>query len=634
MALPATSSSMERGPSNASASSGKSSVLSPHAAEYVRPSFLGDRKPVFGSSKPATAPTLNKGKGREEPPLDDSALFFVDSIGDREAATEDDGAESDTEELWPRTRATAAAEETPTSAFPTGNQPKAEGIAASVLHSLSTTSASNVSSPAPSSAPAAHIPIKPYARVVTDNMPLEQLFRPFVPQLSASAKEFVATATATGPSGKQDKSRKVSKKQAKREAKERKKARRTDKKTERRAFKASFNEPKRPRTGDSDVEWGSDGPPAMSGDEDSDSDDEDVMDVIASSSHIKGKITSNGKRKGAKKDAAIEAALADYAANLAENDPEELEALKAFAKGMSGREHLTIGDLEDLEDITDSDEETSDDEAFEERLIVKDFVKAQGLGTKKLAVKESFPIYVPKPKSDGSGSDEEDTVDEAWKTDEAGTEDGTDMSFDAAAALEAGDSEESSASDDDEEDQDEENEVVETTIEETILIVSDGTASSEESEDEEEEERDLAEMHDDEIDDILFASSKPARRKRQGPAPSGADDIDEMLQAQWRKDREKKAIKRQERALARLEKKPSKANSKKAKRAAQKVRGFRDSDDDMMDLDVGGGKVPQFHKINQDLRDFIETTHMGEYALPAMDKKYRVAIHMLADAYK
>ena len=561
------------------------------------------------------------------PAPDDSALFYIDKVGERaNGNAEEEGEDSDTEELWPRSRAVKSTNSPAgvANAVPNVSSPL------SFLNLQPTTVTIVSQSRTGAEAAPAHIPIKPYARVVKDDMPLEQLFRPStVPQLSASAKEFVSAATNTGPSGKQDKSRKASKKQARKEAKERKKERRTNKKTDRRASKASvLAEPKTTRTDDSDVEWGSNGPPSM--DEDSDDDGEsDTMDITASSSQIKGKInvpSGAGRRgKGGKKNAAIEAALADYAANI-ENDPEELEALKAFAKGMSGREQLTIGDLEDLAEITasdDSDDATSDDEAYEERLIIKDFVRAEGL--KETAQPENFPVYVPAPEE--PNSDPEDSVNEIWKTDDDDEDvsaTGTDMNMDDAKN--ASDASNSSSSSDEEEE-----EIVETTVDETILIVSGGDDDSEESED----ERELADMDDDDIDDLLFAATKAARRKRKGPAPSGADDIDDMLQAQWRKDREKKAIKRQERALARLEQKPSKANTKKAKRAAQKAKAFRDDDGDVMvDLEITGGRVPQFHRINQDLKDFIENSGAGEYALPAMDKKFRFAIHMLADAYK
>lgn len=174
--------------------------------------------------------------------------------------------------------------------------------------------------------------------------------------------------------------------------------------------------------------------------------------------------------------------------------------------------------------------------------------------------------------------------------------------------VEGNDEHEEESEDDDDEDEEDENE-----------------------DDEDDDEDEVAGDHDDY--DELFASQS-ARRKNQAPGFMG-DEFDEMLQKQWRKDREKKAIRRQERALARLEKKPTRANAKKAKRAAEKAKGFRDDDD--VDSDIDGGvlsKLPQFHKINDDLRRFIEHSGGGEYALPPMDKKFRYAIHMLADAYK
>lgn len=614
---------MARGVSGASASSGRSGALSPLAPSYVRPSFLGEQRPTFGSPSMFESP----GKEAAVPQVDD-ALFFVDTVGEPAAATfaENDEEESDTEELWPRKRETEY--------HPQAAAPAPDTTSATVFPSLVTKQANGQRDTSRTSAidtelQAAHIPTKPYARVITDDMPIEKLFRPFLPELSASARDFVSAATATGPSGKQDKARKVSKKRAKREAKERKKERRSNKKADRRALKASFaTQPKRPRANDSDVEWGSDGPPSMSEDEAVSDDDDILMEMTASSSHINGKITAhaNGRRKGGKGDAAIEAALADYAANM-KNHPEELAALKAFAKGMSGREQLTIGDLEDIADITDSDEDgISNDEAYEERVIIKDFVKAQGRAEAKMP--ESFPVYVPGTRT--SESEPDDTIDEAWGTDEGDPEDASNSEIDLCAEAGLPGEEDGSTTTSSEDEDYDDNGVIQTTIEETILIVSE-----DEDDDESEDDRAVADMEDEEIDDILFAATKPARRKRQAPAPSGADEIDELLQNQWRKDREKKAIKRQERALARLERKPSKANSKKAKRAAAKARGFRDNDGDFgSDLDLAGGNVPQFHKINEDLRDFIENSGLGEYALPAMSKQHRVAIHLLAEAYK
>lgn len=105
------------------------------------------------------------------------------------------------------------------------------------------------------------------------------------------------------------------------------------------------------------------------------------------------------------------------------------------------------------------------------------------------------------------------------------------------------------------------------------------------------------------------------------------DDLDRSLQKQWQKDRATKALKRQERYLKRLEAQPSKANRKKAKRAG--VSGLE------MRFEQGSvSSMPDMHRIDGNIRAFIETSERQELALPPMDKKYRYAIHMLAEAYR
>ena len=151
-----------------------------------------------------------------------------------------------------------------------------------------------------------------------------------------------------------------------------------------------------------------------------------------------------------------------------------------------------------------------------------------------------------------------------------------------------------------------------------------------------EEKYDILVVSDDDEDDESFLASRPARRNRQQPK-FGSDIFDELLQSQWIKDREKKAIRRQERALKRLEAKPNKSNAKRAKRASLKAKAYREEEsagDTDIDLRLSGGKVPAFHRINDDLKYFIEHSGHGEYEVPPMDKKFRYAIHMLAGAYK
>lgn len=108
------------------------------------------------------------------------------------------------------------------------------------------------------------------------------------------------------------------------------------------------------------------------------------------------------------------------------------------------------------------------------------------------------------------------------------------------------------------------------------------------------------------------------------------DAFDESLQKQWQNDRAKKATKRQERYLKRLEAQPTKLNRKKAKRAGA-------SETSLMSFNKSspnGTSEPDFHTLNQTIKLFIENTARAELSLPPMEKKFRYAIHMLADTYK
>lgn len=110
------------------------------------------------------------------------------------------------------------------------------------------------------------------------------------------------------------------------------------------------------------------------------------------------------------------------------------------------------------------------------------------------------------------------------------------------------------------------------------------------------------------------------------------DDVDEYLQKQWLQDRAKKAVKRQERYLKRLEAQPTKANRKKAKRAG--VAGFASSGSFVHELASKQDATPDLHRINRNIQSFIEDSTRAEITLPPMEKKFRYAIHMLAEAYR
>lgn len=120
---------------------------------------------------------------------------------------------------------------------------------------------------------------------------------------------------------------------------------------------------------------------------------------------------------------------------------------------------------------------------------------------------------------------------------------------------------------------------------------------------------------------------KPKRKGKQGPARTGGW-FDDELQAQWSKDRAKKAgikaRRESERALAKeLEtSKLRKAKKNKGKKGAL----LSDSDDTEDELDIV--------QLDRKMRNFVLFDLDDDMlALPPMSKKMRVAVHLLSDAY-
>lgn len=425
----AASSTMQRDTSNTSSGSAKS-ALSPHAQPFDRPSFLKHAHTGLGYAKhphptapkssapPSSAPTeAQQATSSVEQPSDnkEEPLFVIDTIGMRTeqlsistphhpiaipersvqiptksetvGPQDMDEDESDTEELWPR-RVPAAA-----------------------------TSAKTATGPSQS------IPTVPYARVVEDNIPSNTqatAARPAEAQLlSDEARALLDAATAVAPEPV-NKHRKISKKEAKRIKKENKRKRKRNARLGLRS--AANSEPRIPREGDSDLDWGSDGPPGPD-EMDEDVDDSEDMDAEMTINMLTG---SGGPAKMGQKNrarrgklSAVDAAVEDYLANLArQSDSDEdseaslikeadLAALRRFAQSVSGvnGEHLTIDDLDDIARMREEDEEEGDDSdaeedemVYEERCLRKSFVKAQ------------FPIYIRPTEIDSDLNDESNQI--------------------------------------------------------------------------------------------------------------------------------------------------------------------------------------------------------------------------------
>lgn len=132
------------------------------------------------------------------------------------------------------------------------------------------------------------------------------------------------------------------------------------------------------------------------------------------------------------------------------------------------------------------------------------------------------------------------------------------------------------------------------------------------------------------MDGIMF-SYKPHTRYQSAKATHfDFDAFDESLQKQWQSDRAKKALKRQERYLKRLEAQPTKLNRKKAKRAGAPTASMFS----LNNAGLGESAEPDFHRLNDRIKTFVEAGSLAQLALPPMDKKFRYAVHMLADTYR
>ena len=395
--------------SSFSKSSSGPSILSTHASPFEKPNFLGKDLPVFQWAPQAqvndTKADIASGtddKDREETvdPTPNPLAIVVDTTGDRrdesttteqplisdhesalsngktpqQSAELDDEEESDTEEVYPRHIPLASNEGSSSLSM----YPK-------VLPTV--VSSSDAGAGASVAAQPAHLATKPYARVIDDDVPISRLPKPSVSVLSAQAQEFVSSATSTSARTFASLSKKAAKKERLRAVKERKKERKRG---------ASSGKGKRTPRDDSDIEWGSDGPPQMT------HNDDEEANIASSETAISTSVRKfkNGRGRGGRQ-SAIDLAMEDYLMNVSSRHrgssdsgsseaetstgSNELARLRRFAASMSSKaEHLTIDDLDDIAKIRQED--LLYDEALEE------FVLRQGLRRA-----NDFPVYRPTP---------------------------------------------------------------------------------------------------------------------------------------------------------------------------------------------------------------------------------------------
>ncbi|WFD41847.1 squalene synthetase-like protein [Malassezia psittaci] len=144
------------------------------------------------------------------------------------------------------------------------------------------------------------------------------------------------------------------------------------------------------------------------------------------------------------------------------------------------------------------------------------------------------------------------------------------------------------------------------------------------------------------FEDIMETPNLAARRNRDAPQFSNEDLWAEELQLQWEKDRSSKAAKKRVRAEARanvalnpypnthgLTKKQGKRLEKKARRAA--LKGMANDDQPLT-----GEIMPtatSFAAISEMIEQFLAHDGRSTLTLPAMLKHDRALVHNLADAY-
>ncbi len=407
-------------------------------------------------------------------------------------------------------------------------------------------------------------------------------------------------------------------------AKQAKAARRKDKKDKRRA-KMDVGAPRR---GDSDLDWGSEGSDIPEVDEEESEGARDYATNV-----VKRQATQVGNAKDD-----------DKSASEAAEDDIDLDALRAFALSMSAGNAMTIDDIADVKKMQQEDEEdgwvdssgSEEDEEEEE----DDEVPA-GLGANRSA-----------EPADASEEDSESDEDD-----------------DHALALQmAYDDLNGDDSDDDDDDDD--------AVADHRLFKGSKSSWAENSED---FIRNIEDVLDENAFMLAGSSSRKARNKlfksiengdfadddfAVSPAPKGKAakkaGIPVPLQAQWEKDRQKKADQKRLREMERIAQETSlyPAASKKAKGKAKSKGGFKYEDlaggaysaremADMFDREsdssvVAAGQgmrkrkiqpVTDLSSLNDEIKQFLRDHGKTTMTLPPMEKFSRKRVHELAQCY-
>ncbi|KAJ9094826.1 hypothetical protein QFC20_006804 [Naganishia adeliensis] len=383
-----------------------------------------------------------------------------------------------------------------------------------------------------------------------------------------------------------------------------------------------------PRIGDSDIDWGSDGPPAAArGAEDVDSSEEDVPAFAGLGSRIRRD---------------EQAIMQDYVQNAfgkqvesdsdaAGTDGIDMDALARFAEGMKHPRHVTLDDVADQQKHQQEDEDEGWVDSSGSELSDEEEDSADAPPN----MVEIAPGLFAEVPSGNVGGDSEEEV-ELELDDE---EDSSDDEMTGVRWVEE-DSEE-----------DELDESPEDEIDKLFRGKRNAWASLTDDY--------IAQIQDVlDSEDVLASGSRKQRNKLfksvhngdfgddwdLAPAPKGKKakmkGVPKELQGQWEKDRQKKADKKRQRELDRLEAAMSLyPASKKGKGKGKKGKprfGFddSDSDEDMTPRRKKGIQpVTDMGSLNQEIRSFILDLGKTTMTLPPMEKFSRKRVHELAACY-
>ncbi|KAJ9102548.1 hypothetical protein QFC21_002949 [Naganishia friedmannii] len=350
-----------------------------------------------------------------------------------------------------------------------------------------------------------------------------------------------------------------------------------------------------PRVGDSDIDWGSDGPPGHH---------QEIQEILSGSEEEDAPVLAGLGSRIRRDEQAI---MQDYVQNAfgsgnqggsgVQGDEEiDMDALARFANGVQHPQHITLDDIADQKMHQQEDEDEGWVDSSGSELSDDDEDQGETSGVRPNMVEIAPGLFAQVIPDDGS--DEEDALSED------------------AASLEL-------------------EEILDDTSDDEMTGDALDAEDILKSGNRKQRNKVFKSIHNGDFGDDwdLSPAPKGKKAKMQG-VPAG-------LQSQWEKDRQKKADKKKQRELDRLEAAMSLyPASKKGKGKGKKGKprfGFDDVDSEDDDMNPGRKRgiqpVTDLGSLNQEIRKFIRDSGKTTMTLPPMEKFSRKRVHELASCY-